>query len=88
MYILGVMVPLHGLLCHIFIYEMGKGVEGVAFATTISQFGMMMAIEYHCNKSPSMQKTYPGFWPDRRAFENMGAFLKVTVPGAFLQSFR
>mmetsp|Transcript_2801 Transcript_2801/g.3361 ORF Transcript_2801/g.3361 Transcript_2801/m.3361 type:complete len:132 (+) Transcript_2801:314-709(+) len=56
------------------------GLKGLAFSTNASILLMLTGFELYSYLNSSIKRTYPGFLPDRRAFSNLGAFLKVVVP--------
>ena len=59
---------------------------GAAMATNITYILNFILIEITCCFKGSLKDTYQG-WPDRRAFRNIGEYLKIGIPGACMLCF-
>jgi len=86
--ILSLAVPFHALLCFILIEQSGLGEQGVTIANCTSQMLLMLAIDLYCYLDPEVSQAFPSFQTARRAFENLGTFLKITFPSALMQGMR
>jgi len=60
----------------------------VIIAINVSQFLLMISMDLYCTFDPEVSKVFPSFIPGRRAFENLGTFLKITLPSALMQGLR
>mmetsp|Transcript_36417 Transcript_36417/g.47788 ORF Transcript_36417/g.47788 Transcript_36417/m.47788 type:complete len:93 (+) Transcript_36417:838-1116(+) len=49
---------------------------------------MMIILDLYCLFNEEIAKTFPGFFPDRRLFDNFWPFLKVGIPGTIMQGLR
>jgi len=60
----------------------------VAIVTNLAQFLMMVILNLYCTFNEEIAKTFPGFLPDRRLFDNLWPFVKAGIPGTIMDGLR
>ena len=61
------------------------GEVGAALATNITYIANMVICDIWCYSNPSIRKTYTK--PDMRMFNDIGTYLKISIPGACMLCF-
>ena len=61
------------------------GEVGAALASNITYIGNMLITDIWCYSNSSIRKTYTK--PDMRMFNDVGSYLKISIPGACMLCF-
>ena len=86
LYVQLVTLVLHFFWLWLFVTKMGLKEVGAAMATNITYLLNFILIEGVCMTKTSLKRTYQGV-PDHRAFQNIGEYLKIGIPGACMLCF-
>jgi len=75
-----IVLPIHILMCYIFIMYLDFGVFGAAIAGVISSFLHLMAMAFMAWTTRGVQEAL--FWPTRESRTNLMPLIKLSIPSS------